>query len=396
MTTRPRAYLDWNATAPLRPEARDAVLAAFDMVGNPSSIHGEGRAARRIVEEARSEVAALVGVEPRDVIFTSGGTEANALALSPLIDLGGGQPARDRLLVSSIEHPSVRCGGSFAPNCVEELPVLADGRLDLGALAHRLERGERNKLLVSIMFANNETGIIQPLATVAELVHAVGGILHVDAVQAIGRVPCSMRHIGADLLTISGHKLGAPKGVGALVRRDDRLQVKPLIRGGGQERSMRAGTENVAAIAGFGAASKALRIALQREVAVTAAQRDVLECGILDITPHAIIFGREIERLCNTTLVAVPGLKAETAVIALDLDGVAVSSGAACSSGKVQSSHVLAAMAIDPSLARGAIRISIGPQTTKSEVDCFLGAWTKLLGSLHIRGGVRGASGVAA
>jgi cysteine desulfurase len=393
MTT--RAYLDWNATAPLRPEARAAAMAALDLVGNPSSIHGEGRAVRRIVEDARFEVAALVGVEPRDVILTSGGTEANALALSPAVDLDVDATRRERLLVSSIEHPSVRCGGRFAPDSVEEVPVLGDGRLDLGALDRRLERGCGDRLLVSIMLANNETGIIQPVAAAADLVHAAGGILHVDAVQAVGRIPCTMRNVCADLLTISGHKLGAPKGVGALVRCAG-LRVKPLLRGGGQERSMRAGTENVAAIAGFGAAAKALRTALEREVAVMAKLRNRLERGIIDISPHAVIFGREVERLCNTTLVAVPDVKAETAVIALDLDGVAVSAGAACSSGKVQTSHVLAAMGIGHSLARGAIRISIGPRTAESEIDCFLAAWTKLLGSLHIQRGLRGKGGVAA
>jgi cysteine desulfurase len=372
------------------------MLAALD-TGNPSSVHGEGRVARRIVEDARAEVAALVDADPRDVILTSGGTEANAMALSPCVGWQAGAAPRDRLLVSSIEHPSVGCGGTFPADQVEQLLVRSDGRVDVAALEHRLHDSAyigSNRVLVSIMLANNETGIIQPIAEAAEIVHAAGGILHVDAVQAVGRIPCSVRKIGADLLTISGHKLGAPKGVGALVRRDEMVALNPPIRGGGQERSLRGGTENVAAIAGFGAAAKVLRSDLQREIETMAARRQRLERGIDAISPEAVIFGRTVERLPNTTLVALRGLKAETAVIALDLDGVAVSAGSACSSGKVQPSHVLAAMGIDPALARGAIRVSVGPGTLESEIDRFLDAWTKLARGLNK--GVEGTGGLAA
>ncbi len=364
------AYLDWNATAPLRPEARAAMTAALDAAGNPSSVHAAGRAARRLVDEARERVAALVGASPKDVVFTSGGTEANALALSPSI---GGS-----LLASTIEHPSVRCGGRFT--VVEDVPVTADGIVDLSAL-ERLIAG-RDRPLVSIMLANNETGVIQPIAKAAEIVHAAGGLLHVDAVQGPGRIACNFKALGADLMTLSAHKLGGPQGAGALIRRDG-LGLEALIKGGGQERGARAGTENVAAIAGFGAAAEAVGKALAGEVAQMTALRDKLEAGIKAVAPDAVILGAKSARLPQTTLFSVPGMKAETAVIAFDLEGVAVSSGSACSSGKVAPSHVLAAMGVEPELARGAIRVSLGYSTGPNEVESFLKAWAKLAESLY-------------
>ena len=383
-----RAYLDWNATAPLRPEARRAMLAACDLVGNPSSIHGEGRSARGLIEAARRQVAALVGAEPRNVIFTSGGTEANLLALSPSIELDGDKAPGGRLLLSAIEHPSVRCGGRFPPAAVEEVPVTADGRVDLAALGPRLaaRAGSGGPPLVSLMLANNETGVIQPVAEAARIVHDHGGLLHVDAVQAAGKIACDINNIGADLMALSAHKLGGPKGVGALIKREERLHLAdPLIRGGGQERGARAGTENVAGIAGFGAAAAAAAAALADESRRIAALRDRLEADLRTISPDAVIYGAVAARLPNTTLFAVPGVKAETALIALDLDGVAVSSGSACSSGKVAASHVLAAMGVDPELARGAIRVSLGFSTTDEEVDCFLDAWKRLVHALPKR-----------
>ena len=387
-----RAYLDWNATAPLRPQARAAMLAACELVGNPSSVHAEGRAARRAIEQARAEVAALVGARPDGVVFTSGGTEANMLALSPQIAVDGDPGPWERLLVSAVEHPSVRCGGGFAPDCVEEVAVRRDGRIDLDALERRLAAPGRCRPMVSVMFANNESGVVQPIADVAKIVHAAGGLLHVDAVQAAGRIACSIDAIGADLMTVSGHKLGGPKGVGAVIRRDPALHFRlPLIRGGGQERGLRAGTENVAAIAGFGAAATAARADLGAATGATLDLRQRLEAALKTISPEAIIFGADVERLPNTTLFAVPGVKAETAVIALDLAGVAVSSGAACSSGKVQPSHVLSAMGVDPTLARAAIRVSLGHETRDFEVDRLLDAWTKFAGSLN-----RGIGGLAA
>lgn len=379
-----KAYLDWNATAPLRPQARAAMLAAADVVGNPSSIHSEGRAARRLIEDARAQVAALVGAEPRDVVFTSGGTEANMLALTPAIETAYEKAPRDRLLISAIEHVSVRSGGRFAPNCVEEIPVTDSGQADLSRFEDRMGKlaKEGRRPLVSIMLANNETGIIQPVAVAAAIAHAAGALLHVDAVQGPGRIDCNISLLGADLLTLSAHKLGGPKGVGALIKRTD-LHLDPQIKGGGQERGLRAGTENVAGIAGFGAAAEAARARLTKEALRMAALRDLLEAGIKQVCSDAVIFGAETDRLPNTTLFAAPGMKAETAVIAFDLEGIAASSGAACSSGKVAPSHVLAAMGVAPELARGAVRVSLGYSTTEHEVTAFLVAWAKLAGALY-------------
>jgi len=378
-----RTYLDWNATAPLRLEARAAIAAALELAGNPSSVHAEGRAARRLVEEARVKVAALAGADPALVTFTSGGTEANMLALTPDLQSGEKKGACTRLLVSAIEHVSVRAGGRFAPEAVEEIAVTPKGVVDLDALAKRLAalpKGER--VLVSVMLANNETGVIQPISDIAAIAHEAGALLHVDAVQAAGRIRCDIRELGADLLTISAHKLGGPKGAGALIRRDEALRPAPLVRGGGQERRLRAGTENVAGIAGFGAAAEAAARDLKADAARMAALRDRLEAGLKAATPRVIIFGAEAERVPNTTLFALPGAKAETAVIALDLEGFAVSSGAACSSGKVKPSHVLAAMGAAPELARGGIRVSLGWSTTEADIDRFLNAWIKVASAL--------------
>ena len=367
------AYFDWNATAPLRPAAKAAVAAALDVTGNPSSVHAAGRAARRLVEEARERVAALAGVMSREVVFTSGGTEANALALSP--QLG------DTLLVSTIEHPSVRSLGRFAD--AGDVPVTGAGLVDLAALERLLNDSDRP--LVSLMLANNETGVIQPVGEAAVLVHAAHGLLHVDAVQGPGRIACDFKALGADLMTLSGHKIGGPQGTGALIVRDG-LTLDALIKGGGQERGIRAGTENVAGIAGFGAAAEAVRLHGMAEATRLEALRTELEAGIKAIAPKAVIFGAEAPRLPNTTLFSVPGMKAETAVIAFDLEGIAVSSGAACSSGKVAPSHVLAAMGVDSELARGAIRVSLGYATTSEDVGIVLKAWEKLAKRLYKAG----------
>ena len=372
-----RIYLDWNATAPLRPQARAAVLAALDSSGNPSSVHAEGRAARRLIEEAREKVAALVAAEPRNVVFTSGGTEANMLALTPASGPDGKVP--DRLLISALEHPSVLAGGRFAAAAVQRVPATGDGQIDLAALADALAALEGRRALVSLMLANNETGVVQPVSEAARLTHEAGGVLHVDAVQAAGRIPCDINAIGADLLTLSGHKIGAPKGVGAVVRRDAGVPFPaPLIKGGGQERGARAGTENVAGIAAFGAAATAALVDLSAEAGNMRALRDRLEAGLRSASPDIVVFGAGAERLPNTTLFALNGMKAETAVIAFDLEGVAVSSGAACSSGKVQPSHVLAAMGVPPELARAAVRVSLGPTTTQSEIDRTIQAWIRI------------------
>jgi cysteine desulfurase len=376
-----RIYLDWNATAPLRQQARAAAMAAFELAGNPSSVHAEGRAARRLIEDARERVAALVGAKSRNVVFTSGGTEANMLALAPASGTHG--KALGRLLVSAIEHPSVLAGGRFAAAAVERVPAASDGRIDLAALAQALAASKDDRALVSLMLANNETGVVQPVSEAARLIHEAGGVLHVDAVQAAGRISCDINALCADLLTISAHKIGALKGVGAVVRRDETVPFPdPLIKGGGQERGARAGTENVAGIAAFGAAAAAALAELAAEAGRVAGLRDRLEAGLRSVSPDLVVFGAEAERLPNTTLFAVPGHKAETVLIALDLAGVAVSSGSACSSGKVAASHVLTAMGIAPNLARGAIRVSLGRDTRESDVEGFLIAWTKLVSRL--------------
>ncbi len=376
-----RFYFDWNATAPLRPQAAAALAQALAVAGNPSSVHAEGRAARRLVERAREQVAVLVGAEPGNVFFTSGGTEANMLALTPAIEAAQEKQPRDRLLLSAIEHSSVRTGGRFAAGMAEDVPVKPDGRIDLDALAGAVARAARP--LVSLMLANNETGVVQPVAEAAAITHAAGGLIHVDAVQGPGRIACDIGALGADLLTISAHKLGGPKGVGALVRRADDIHFPvPLIRGGGQERGLRAGTENVAGIVGFGAAAAAAREAWLAETERMRTLRDALETGLKAITPQAVIFGEAAERLPNTTLFALEGMKAETAVIAFDLEGIAVSSGAACSSGKVQPSYVLAAMGVSPALTRGAVRVSLGWTTTEADIERFLAAWRKLATAL--------------
>jgi cysteine desulfurase len=376
-----RSYFDWNATAPLRPQAAAALAQALAVAGNPSSVHAEGRAARRLVERAREQVAALVGAEPGNVFFTSGGTEANMLALTPAIETAQEKRPRDRLLLSTIEHPSVRTCGRFAAGMVEDVPVRPDGRMDLDALAGALARAARP--LVSLMLANNETGVVQPVAEAAAITHAGGGLIHVDAVQGPGRIACGIGLLCADVLTISAHKLGGPKGVGAVVRRADYIHFpEPLIRGGGQERGLRAGTENVPGIVAFGAAAAVARDAWLVEAERMRTLRDALETGLEAITPQAVIFGDAAERLPNTTLFAVEGMKAETAVIAFDLEGIAVSSGAACSSGKVQPSHVLAAMGVSPALTRGAVRVSLGWATTEADIARFLAAWRKLATAL--------------
>ncbi len=369
-----RVYLDWNATAPLRPEARAVMAAALDIGGNPSSVHAEGRAARRIVEQARAQVAASIKAKDDSVIFTSGGTEANVQALMP--DWSLGARAFRRLIVSAIEHPSVLSGGRFAPQDAVQAPVTSSGIVDLERLDGLLAAGP--PALVSIMLANNETGAIQPIAEAASLIHQAGGILHVDAVQALGRVPLNVTELRADLVTLSAHKIGGPKGTGALVIvNPDLRSASALIRGGGQERNRRAGTENVVGIAGFGTAAAAASGNLAGEAAHMQQLRDRLEAG-LALLAGVTVFATAVPRLPNTTLFALDGVRAETAVIALDLEGIAVSSGAACSSGKMQPSHVLAAMGVSAELARAAIRLSTGYATKASDIDRALEAWRKL------------------
>jgi cysteine desulfurase len=373
-----RVYLDWNATTPLRHEAREAMAAAWGLCGNPSSVHAEGRQARRLVEEARAMIAGSIGALPRNVIFASGGTEANALALTPGLRRGSGLPA-GRLLVSAIEHASVLSGGRFPAQATGAVGVTRAGLLDLDRLRAMLDGGP--PALVSVMLANNETGAVQPVAEAGEMVHAAGGLLHVDAIQAFGKISCDINMMNADLVTLSAHKIGGPKGIGAVILAEGVLGLEPLLRGGGQELGRRAGTENVAGIAGFGAAVKAAMGALAADAIRLESLRNRLERGLRQI-PDVIVFSEDVPRLPNTTLFTVPGLKAETAVIGFDLEGIAVSSGSACSSGKVQPSHVLEAMGFGPKLAQGAVRLSLGWSTSEGDVDRCLEAWRKLSGTL--------------
>jgi cysteine desulfurase len=359
---RAESYLDWNATAPLRPEAVAAMSEALRLWGNPSSVHRRGRAARQIIERAREAVAGLLGdVDPSGVIFVSGGTEANHLAL-----LGAG---RERVLVSAVEHDSVR----HAVPAAEIIPVGSDGIVALEEL-DRLLGADLRPALVSVMYANNETGVIQPIAEIASIVHRHGAVFHCDAVQAAGKIALEVGAFGTDLVSLSAHKIGGPPGVGALINTGG-VDLTPLLRGGGQEHRRRAGTENLPGIAGFAAAAAAADIAAYERVA---ALRDGLEAEIAAIAPDAVVLGAAANRLPNTSAIAMPGVAAETQVVALDLDGVMVSAGAACSSGKVGPSHVLAAMRVDPGIAASTIRVSLGWSSNQAEIEHFLRAWTAL------------------
>ena len=364
--TQGHVYLDWNATAPLRPEARAAMDAALGSCGNASSVHRAGRAARRIIEQARTRVAALAGVSPEQAVFTSGGTEANALAL-------GGFPAR-RLIVSAIEHDSVL---ENAPGA-SRIRVTREGVADLASLETQLAR-DKSPALISLMLANNETGAVQPVAEAAELAHARGALIHCDAIQAAGKLPLDLRSLGCDILTLSAHKLGGPQGVGALILAAG-IEIVPLFRGGGQERGRRAGTENLAGIAGFGAACAAASSCLADHIRV-ARLRDLAEARLKEIAPDAVVFAEDAPRLSNTLCIAMPGVPASTQVMALDLAGIMVSAGSACSSGKVRRSHVLEAMDAPETLSECAIRISLGWSTTESQIDRLTEAW----GALYAR-----------
>jgi cysteine desulfurase len=384
-----RAYLDWNATALLRPAARAAMIAALD-AGNPSSVHAEGRAARVIVERARAEVAAAVGATPRQVVFTSGATEANALALTPFLEAGPDRAPRDGLVVSAIEHPSVLRGHRFGALPVEMAAADRDGVIQPAAVAEALARLEARgaaRPLVSVMAANNETGTIQPVADIAALVHGRGGLLHVDAVQALGRIAVDIRALDADLMTVSSHKIGGPKGAGALVMGARAIHIAaPLIVGGGQEQGARAGTEAVAVLAGFGAAAAEAARELPDAAERMGRLRSYLAEHLMAVAPTAVELGASVPRLPNTVAVAVPGLSAETAVIAFDLNGVAVSAGSACSSGKVAASHVVAAMGF-PELAGSTLRFSLGSTTTEVDLDRAIGVWRTVVGALANRQG---------
>lgn len=382
----PRLYLDWNATSPLHPAVREAVLRAMDLFGNPNSVHAEGRAVRAAIEAARRQVAALAGAEAAHVIFTSGATEAANMVLTPEFRMGRTPLAIGHLYCSAVEHPAVREGGRFPKDKIAEVPVTAHGTVDLAALEALLSGHDTASGLpmVAIMLANNETGIIQPIREAAEIVKTHRGLLVVDAVQAAGRVEIDINALGADFLILSSHKLGGPKGAGALVSRGEVLMPKPLIHGGGQEKGHRSGTENSLAVVGFGAAAAAaVSDFAERNGRIAALQRR-LEDGMRRAAPDVVIYGAEGPRICNTTFFTLPGLKAETGQIAFDLEGVAISAGSACSSGKVGESHVLVAMGHDPKL--GALRISLGFATSNEDIDRALGAFAKIAGRRRLAG----------
>jgi cysteine desulfurase len=366
-----RIYLDHNASSALRPEARRAMIAALEQGGNASSVHGEGRSARRMVEDAREQVAALVGARPADVVFMSGATEANNAALA------GGWTT---IYMADIEHESVLLPAQTSKANVVRLPVSGDGAVDLGALADAvlLVPVPDGRSLLTLQMANNETGVCQDVAAAATFAEAHNIAVHTDAVQTFGRIGVDFEALNVDLMSLSSHKIGGPMGVGALVLRDG-FELPSLICGGGQERRRRAGTENVAAIVGFGAAADIAKATLDEEANRLAGLRDMVEGALLDAVPTATIVGAGGARLPNTICVALPDDLAETLVIRLDLAGVAISAGSACSSGKVGASHVLKAMGLSDEIARAAVRISLGWNTTESSLEEFLSRFFHLL-----------------
>lgn len=396
-----RVYLDYNASAPLLEPVKAAMIEAFEVFGNGSSVHNQGREVHSRIETAREQLAKMVGARAQDVIFTSGGTEANNLALTPSLfpkDL----QAQARLYVSAIEHPSVLNGMRFEKDQITVIPVTRDGVVDVEWLRAELLSSEEepvkiNKneppkkvikpILVSVMAANNETGIVQPIAEIAEIVHEAGGLLHSDCVQVLGKMPLPLPMTNADLISVSAHKIGGPQGVGALIMRDASVVLRdPLVAGGGQELKRRGGTENMAGIVGFGAAAEVVTETQAANQARVRKLRDELEAGILEISPDAIVFGKDQERLGHVCCFAVPDFSAETQVIQFDLMNICISSGSACSSGKVEHSHVLKAMAVKENISHAALRISLGNQSNSSDIDKFLKAWESIYTRAKKRG----------
>ena len=361
-----RIYLDYNATAPVLPEVSAAIGEVLGITGNPSSVHQDGRKVRALIEDARDSVAALVQCNPEAVTFTSGGTEANAMAIQGLL----GAQAVSTVLCSSVEHPSVL--ENVEP--LYHLPVDHNGVLDLSALEKALQSNP-TPVLVCIMFANNETGVIQPVKLVSDLVHSYGGLVLCDAVQAPGKAPLDMKELDADFLTLSAHKIGGTQGVGALINREG-VDLRPLFPGGGQEKKRRPGTENSPGIIGFGIAAK---IAGERDTTLRVEEmRNRLEDALMKARPDAVISGQGTKRLPNTTNIAIPGMSSERQVINLDLAGFSITSGSACSSGKMAKSHVLLAMGVDSELVESAIRISISHDTQWQELEKFVAVWASL------------------
>lgn len=370
-------YLDHNATSPLDPRVLEAMTPwLLGAHGNPASVHKPGRAAHLALEEARARVAALVGAKPAEVIFTGGGTEADNLALKGVCH---GRPS-GRLLVGAIEHSAV-LGPADALSelgwSVERIPVDGQGRYDLAALEGMLAK--RDVKLVTAMFANNETGVIQDVAAIAAKTHEAGALLHCDAIQAAGKVAVDFRATGADLMTLSAHKLNGPRGVGALVM-DRRVDLKPLVQGGGQEQGLRGGTENLAGIVGFGKAAELAQHELRQRASHGRALRDALEKEVRTL-PGVRIFSGGAERLPNTLQFGIEGIDGEWLVMELDKRGIAVSSGSACHSGKGEPSHVLLAMGYEPAIAKGALRVSFGQGNTAADVQAVTKALHEIVSS---------------
>lgn len=378
-----RVYLDHNATTTTRPAVITAMAETLAATGNPSSVHAEGRAKRALVEEARRSVAKLVGADAACVTFTSGGTEASNLALSPSIrDAEDPRPVT-RLVVSAVEHPAVMVGWRFARPEVDRISVDRDGVVDLGEIEYVFARHQEEhpgeRMMLALMLANNETGVIQPVAKAVAIAKRYGGLVHVDAVQAAGKISVDLRALGADFMAIAAHKFGGPAGAGALIRAHDALHIEePVIRGGGQEKGQRGGTENVAGVVGMGVAADEALAGLDAFAALTQ-DRDALEAGLRRVSGDVAIFGEGAARLPNTSCFAVPGMAAANAMIALDLAGIAVSSGSACSSGKSKASPVLDAMGVAHDLSSGMLRVSFGWSSRKSDGDAFLSAWERIV-----------------
>ena len=373
-----RLYLDYNASAPLLDEARNAVIEALGIPGNPSSVHREGRAARGLVEAARRSVAVLVNAKSDHVFFTSGATEAASTLLTPKYMMGRAAVRMSHLYVSATEHPCMLTGGQFPAENITILAVDENGILKLDALQQVLEAHDKSAglPLVAVQVANNETGVIQPIREIAAQVKVAGGIFVVDAVQAAGRIKLDITDNCGDYLIISSHKIGGPKGVGAVIAISDLMMPKALVRGGGQEKGHRAGTEALPLIAGFGAAADVAAARLNGN-GWSFEARDRLEAGLMEIAPSATIHGNSVDRLPNTTFFSLNGQKAETVQIAFDLGGIALSAGSACSSGKVGPSHVLAAMGHED--GPGAIRVSLEPNASTESVDQFLDVLRKIV-----------------
>lgn len=367
-------YLDHNAATPLLPEAREAMLETLALTGNPSSVHAHGRALRGIVEASRDAVARLAGARRGEIVFTGSGTEAIAQAL-----IGGARAFRpDALVVGAGEHMAVLRSAESTGLPVRDVGLTPEGLVDLDHLARRLSEADAagETVLVALGWVNNETGVVQPMEAICAMVGPTRHLLFVDAVQALGKLPLAFSASAPDMMAVSGHKIGAPAGIGALLLKPHADDVR-LVPGGGQEAGRRAGTEPVSAIAGFGAAAAAFSDRYRAAGVETLGE--ALEKGIEAIAQGAVVFGRDAPRIGNTLCFAVPGLSNSVALMGLDLMGISVSSGAACASGKVGASHVLAAMGIPPELGACALRVSLGWNSTRAEVDAFLDAFETVL-----------------